>query len=173
MKWKECVRFPCYEVSERGDVRRIKRGIRGGFVGKVMKPYRREDGYNMFILRNLNRSFHVKAHQLVAEAFVGPKPFPDAEVCHCDGSRHNDHFTNLRWDTRAANHADKVRHGTTARGERGPAAKLSSAQVAEIRSRYAIGGVSQQALADEFGVRQPLVSRIVAGKRRAYDGLPA
>lgn len=173
MKWKECSRFPCYEVSERGDVRRIKRGIRGGFVGKVMKPYRREDGYNMFILRHLNRSFHVRAHQLVAEAFIGSKPFDGAEVCHRDGTRHNDHVTNLRWDTRAANHADKILHGTANRGENSPGAKLTAAQVSEIRARYAAGGISQQALADEFGVRQPLVSRIISGKRRAYDGLAA
>lgn len=42
-------------------------------------------------------------------------------------------------------------------------AKLTEAQVQTIRERYAAGGISQQKLADEFGVRQAHVSRIVLG----------
>lgn len=51
-EWRVVPSFPCYEVSESGDVRRCKPGIRGGEVGKVMKPYVREDGYRMYILRH-------------------------------------------------------------------------------------------------------------------------
>src|SRR5947199_536257 len=49
-------------------------------------------------------------------------------------------------------------------GELNTAAKLTTDQVREIRERYAAGGVSQQALADEFGVSQPHLSRIVRGE---------
>ena len=51
MEWRESPSFPCYEVSEFGDVRRCRKGIRGGIIGKVMKAYVRKDGYRMFILR--------------------------------------------------------------------------------------------------------------------------
>lgn len=40
-------------------------------------------------------------------------------------------------------------------------ARLTDEQVGEIRERYAAGGVSQQALADEYGVDQTTISRVV------------
>lgn len=42
-------------------------------------------------------------------------------------------------------------------------AKLSDDQVAEIRERYAVGGISQTALAREYGVNQTNISSIVRG----------
>lgn len=53
-----------------------------------------------------------KVHQLVARTFHGPPPFPGAEVCHGDGNSLNNRADNLRWDTRAANGVDSVKHGT-------------------------------------------------------------
>lgn len=50
-------------------------------------------------------------HGLVAAAFLGPRP-DDLEVCHNDGDPENARLDNLRYDTHAANEADKVRHGT-------------------------------------------------------------
>jgi hypothetical protein len=49
---------------------------------------------------------------LVLEAFVGPRPAPNLDCCHGDGNPANDLLGNLRWDTKRANHADSVRHGT-------------------------------------------------------------
>lgn len=50
------------------------------------------------------------------------------------------------------------------RGERHGMARLTAAQVADIRRRFAAGGVLQKDLAAEFGVRQQQISRIVNGK---------
>jgi hypothetical protein len=52
-----------------------------------------------------------KVHQLVMEAFVGHRPI-GMEVCHNDGNNGNNRWTNLRYDTRAANERDKKKHGT-------------------------------------------------------------
>lgn len=52
----------------------------------------------------------MKAHQLVALTFIGPPPFEGAEVCHKDGFHHNNHYSNLRWDTHAANMIDASKH---------------------------------------------------------------
>lgn len=166
MEWRSVPSFPDYEVSEFGDVRRAV-AAKGSRIGKQLKPWVRDDGYRMFILRRDGRSLHRKAHQLVAEAFHGSEPFPSAEVCHNDGTRSNDHFSNLRWGTRAENHADKVAHGTAPRGENQGAHKLTAAQVEEIKAAV-WGGELQRVVAERFGVRQPQVSRIMAGKRRRY-----
>lgn len=50
-------------------------------------------------------------HHLVLEAFVGPR-LPGMEGCHgCRGVSDNS-LANLRWDTKSANQADRVLHGT-------------------------------------------------------------
>jgi ribosome-binding protein aMBF1 (putative translation factor) len=46
------------------------------------------------------------------------------------------------------------------RGETSPAAKLTEADVLAIRRRYAGGGISQAALASEYGVAQSTISKI-------------
>lgn len=51
-----------------------------------------------------------KVHRLVARAFLGPCP-PGQEVCHWDGDPANNRIDNLRYDTRASNSTDTVRHG--------------------------------------------------------------
>jgi hypothetical protein len=47
------------------------------------------------------------------------------------------------------------------RGERNGRAKLSENEIEAIRQRYAAGGVSQQVIADEYGVTQNLISKII------------
>ena len=55
-------------------------------------------------------------------------------------------------------------HPETRQGERNGRAKLSREIVAAIRQAYAQDGVSQQQLADRFGVEQTTVSRVVRGE---------
>lgn len=50
-------------------------------------------------------------------------------------------------------------------GETSPKAKLSSAEVAEIRLRYAAGEAYQRELGEEYGVSQTQIGRIVRGVR--------
>lgn len=52
-------------------------------------------------------------------------------------------------------------------GEEHPTAKLSDTDAEAIITRYALGGISQRELADEFGIHQSLVSLMTRGLRRA------
>jgi hypothetical protein len=166
MIWKRIPSFSAYVVNEAGDVKRVERGIRGGKPGKLMKPFIRSDGYAMFIMRRDNRSFHRKAHQLVAEAFL-PAPLPgQREIRHLDGTRTNDHYSNLAWSTHAENMADMMLHGTRMTGEKHPLAKLTDDQVTAIREAVANGEV-QRIVADRYGIMQGHVSRLVNRVRRA------
>lgn len=100
--WKAVPGFAGYEVSEHGDVRKGDR---------LLKPERvHGNGRKRFALSKQGQIFRLKAHFLVALAFIGPKPFDGAEVCHNDGFIHNNHYSNLRWDTHAGNTADEVKH---------------------------------------------------------------
>jgi hypothetical protein len=55
-----------------------------------------------------------------------------------------------------------------ARGERSPAAKLTNAQVQEIRARYAVDAAQrpkQSVLARQYGVSRATINGIVRGRR--------
>lgn len=50
--------------------------------------------------------------------------------------------------------------------------KLSRAEVEDIRRRYATGTVRQQTLAEEYGVIQTTISKIVRGQSYRFDVAP-
>lgn len=123
--------------------------------------------YLSLVLTKDRRASTHYVHRLVLAAFVGPKP-PGHEACHCDGDRQNNAVWNLRWDTRAGNHADKARHGTSTAGERHPGAKLSNEAVLAMRQRRA-DGASVASLAVEFGVSRMTAHR--AATKRSWSHL--
>lgn len=109
-------------------------------------------------------------HIIVCEHFHGPRLL-GMEACHSHtGNRHCLNPRHLRWGTRQENAADLIVHGTSMKGVRNPQAKLVDAQVAEIRRRYAAGGIRQDDLAREMGVSQAQISRIVRGAQWRKGG---
>lgn len=77
-------------------------------------------------------------------------------------------------------HPERLRRGDESSSRRRPEcrphgtdfsnARLTDEQVQAIRRRYAVGGVSQQALASEYDVSQRLISSIV--RRKAWAHVP-
>ena len=70
--------------------------------------------------------------------------------------------------TRKENHQDMIDHGRSTKGESNPQAILTEEQVKEIWYSYVPGIVTQQELADQFGVDRKVVSMIVHGHRWAH-----
>lgn len=105
----------------------------------------------------------VRVHTLIAETFVGPRPFTGAEVRHLDGNQLNNDPSNLAWGSRADNVQDAIRHGTHPRGEHSGSAKLSLVQAQELYDRAA-AGESPSALAADFGVSPQTVCDIRAAR---------
>jgi HNH endonuclease len=169
MEWRKLPQFPDYEFSERGDVRRLTQGGRRYPAGYVLTAKAHPRGYLCYMLNDESgKALTMLAHRLVAMAFL-PEPLPgQSEVAHGDGTRTNNDWRNLRWATPKDNQADRKLHGTYVKGEAAYSAKISAAQVNDIRKRYANGGkryiggsVTYRTLAAEFGISQAQVSRIV------------
>lgn len=119
--WKPVLGFEgVYSVSDQGRVRSEYRE----FVDSIGRTYRKPErilgprewrGGSRYLLVDLQVGLHRKVtryvHQLVAEAFFGPRP-DGMEVCHGPGGAQDNRVPNLRWDTHRENGLDTVRQGT-------------------------------------------------------------
>lgn len=150
--------FPDYRVGDDGSVWSKRRG---GEWRKMTPGPRNHDGHVGVTLFPGGKSRYV--HHLVLEAFVGPCP-PEMLARHGDGDPKNNALWNLRWGTHGENMADAVAHGTTAKGERNKAAKLTDEQVRAIRAEYTGRHGQQGELACKYGVTAARINHIVNGK---------
>ena len=144
-----------YEVSDQGRVRSLPRstvsGIRGG---KVLRFRSLPTGYLRISLYSGERKEPDRyVHDLVAEAFIGPKP-EGQEVRHGPGGKADNRLVNLSYGTHIANCEDRARDLDYH--------KLNRAKAAEVRARAA-AGMPQGLIAAEFGIGRSHVSRIVSG----------
>lgn len=81
------------------------------------------------------------------------------EVSHLRLGTHSENMKDM-WDKGRAGPRHKV-------GERHANARFSDAQVQEIRDRWAAGGVTQRALAKEYGMNHLHLNAIINGRARA------
>ena len=106
-EWRTVVGFPDYEVSDRGRV--ISHRRRKPVLLRSTKPAK---GYPQVVVVNDHRSVTRNVHQLVAEAFLGPRPEPTYQIRHLNGKPLDCRASNLAWGTPRENMLDKQRHGT-------------------------------------------------------------
>lgn len=101
-----------YEVSDGGQVRSLPRTTAGhAYGGGPLKPMLTTTGYLQVHLWRDGKGRFPKVHQLVCEAFHGPRPV-DHEVRHLNGDKTDNRASNLAWGTSRENHQDTLRHGT-------------------------------------------------------------
>lgn len=136
-----------------------------GPSGKQLKPWLGSNGYLTISIYRGGRIRQVFVHALVCEFHHGPRPTVTHQVRHLDGDKLNNAATNLAWGTPKQNHEDMDRHGRRVdnRGERAGQAKLTWERVAEIRERYAAGGISVRALAQAYGVSGRAIHKVLTG----------
>lgn len=98
--------------------------------------------------------------RIVCERRHGPPPSPRHVAAHECGKGHEGCVApwHLSWKTPAGNMADRERHGTMRRGEDCSYAKLSTADVLEIKRL--LGTKSQREIGLAFGIEQSAVSSI-------------
>ena len=158
--WRDVIGYEdLYEISSQGQVRSLPRQ---GTHGRLLRQPRNRNGYRQVSLRKDGKTSTKIVHLLVLEAFVGPRP-PGFQARHGAGGQDDNSAANLSWGTPAQNQMDRVRDGTSNRGERSATAKLTEAIVAECRRRYA-AGEPQEALAREFGVTSGAMCNAIRGK---------
>jgi hypothetical protein len=103
------------------------------------------------------------AHRVAYELAVGPIPSDMCVLHKCDmPSCINP--AHLFLGTNADNMADRDRKHRQMRWERHFLAKLNRAAVLDIRARWQAGGITKQALADEYEVDPRTIAAVVEGR---------
>jgi hypothetical protein len=174
VEYRDIPGFPGYRVGNDGSVwsrrKRVGRGPGKGtyaLLTDVWKPMCLQTRPNGYIYVKLSGNQKVSIHRAVLEAFVGVAPV-GYQACHSDGNRSNNRLSNLRWDSPAANQADRVRHGTDLRGEKVSTAKLTADQVRQMRAERTRYGTFFYVLAAKYGVTTAVAHSAITGKTWAH-----
>ena len=113
--WKDVVGYEgMYQVSNLANVRSVSHVRSNGSVveARLIKNTLHGSGYVIVQIRNRDgKKFAKYLHHVVAAAFLGRRP-ENMDCCHNDGNRLNNVPSNLRYDTRKNNIADRIKHGT-------------------------------------------------------------
>ena len=100
-----------------------------------------------------SRYYYCKANGIPIEAIKGMVVRHKCDNCHCINPEH------LELGTHADNMRDTVVRGKSRKGVKHPLAKLTEEQVRSIKADRR----QQHVIAKEYGISQPLVSRIHGG----------
>lgn len=168
--------FLPYEVSNLGRIRRLDGRCADGrmWKGSLMSPSATR-GHRSHIRLPVGNPPVWKClavHRLVAEAFIGPPPGKTGtsndswQINHKNGVHTDNRACNLEWVTRRQNWAHAREMGLFHKGH-AHRVKLSSEDRTRLIELVA-SGMSQKAVAAQFGIHQCHVSRIVNNKRRSF-----
>jgi hypothetical protein len=133
-----------------------------------MRQANHSAGYKVVQLRPNGQRFYggrpvlLFVHRLVMLAFHGRCP-RGKEVCHRNDRPTDNRVSNLRYDTRRGNLADRERHGTLLRGEDSPTAKLTTAKVVQAMGMDMDGWYAVD-IAEFFDVSDSAIRGILKGR---------
>lgn len=155
--WKDVVGYEgIYDVSDKGRVRSLSRlnSIGRKLKGRILKQNPDGSGHLCVALHNGKQKTR-KVHQLVCEAFIGPRP-EGKEVCHGPNGQLDNSTSNLCYGTHRENQRDMIRDGThtVVPVIRGDGRKF----------------ISQSEAALTIGCRPQQISKCCSGKRKTVGG---
>ena len=150
-----------YQVSDRGQVR----SLHPQNPLRILRLDKNPFGYLRARLCRNGTAWHIVAHRLVAEAFLGPCP-DGYEANHKNGDPSDNRVGNLEWTSHSENvkHSYRVLGAEPRRGENHALSKLTAQDVREIRRLYATHDHTLAELGERFGVSFSCISCIVNRK---------
>lgn len=161
-----------YDVSNLGAVRRIKPYKLGKFVNqplpRILTGGNNGRGYKTVLLSDSDtrRSKTYKIHQLVANAFLGPRP-EKQEINHINRDRSDNRLCNLEYVSHQRNmkhcYEFKERQDTCPRGTKHHNARITEQIARDIKQRLKSGEIMRN-MAEQYGVSIAAIHMIKTGK---------
>ena len=165
-----------FQVNQDGTIWRLAEFVGGGVTRLQWVEPRRaerstsaEEGYLRILFFDQGERKHVAAHRIVWMVLNRADIPAPMEINHRDGKKWHNEPSNLELVTRPENvkHAIRIlgRRHKAQGGEQNPSAKLTEAQVMEIRALCESKSINQREIAQRFGIKQSTVSAIVLRKK--------
>jgi len=125
-EWRTIDDFENYHISNFGNVKNI-------VTNKILKNTDK-GGYENICLTNNKLKKGFKVHRLVALAFI-PNPENKSDVNHKDKNKHNNHISNLEWNTRKENNIHRCKGLTIVTNKNKPIFRINK-KTNEILEKY-------------------------------------
>lgn len=191
-EWRDIVGFEgTHQVSNYGRVKRLELySIKKNqfcswnqkFESLVYSVHNDSRGYPQVIIILEGKKRVARVHRLVAEAFLAPPSkeliveclkvgLPYVLVNHKDENICNPNFRNLEWCTPTYNNrygSEKTIGNPKVSGESSYWVVLTESQVSEIVEILKSGTMSQEKIAERYGVKQITISNIWTGRSWAW-----
>jgi hypothetical protein len=142
-QWKTIIEHPFFEVSNYGNIRKIK-------TGRILRISNNDKGYKRFTTKYEGIVFRSTVHRLVCRYFIDNPNNYDC-INHIDCDRANNNYANLEWCTKQMNTDHAVNLGRIPRK-----AVINNKTGEVLRSAYA--------LANHLGWTKSKVKHILTGR---------
>ncbi len=161
----------CYEVSNYG---RIKSYCYDKVNGRIIKPGEIKGFFNVsFLTQGKKKSFLV--HKVTAEMFVNKTAENQDTVIHLDWNKSNNHFSNLKWETKE----DAYKRMFKRIHEKRRNSKVKTITYSKlnkddvVRIKLMINrGITQNVIAKLFCVSEMQITRIKRGENWSHIKVP-
>lgn len=163
IEWRPVVGYEgLYEVSNNGQIKRLA-GSPKCHHDRILKPIKRK-GHSYVMLCANSVIVTIGVHRLVLAAFVGTAN--GLWVNHKNGIKDDNRLANLEYVTPSQNTQHAYDNGLNSgpRGERNKHAKLTEADVREIRKLLTLGWKHKD-IAKQFNIAMPTISAIRNNKQ--------
>ena len=154
--------FKKYEITKDGVIRKKdSKRIKSQYVGST--------GYSMVSLNNDNGiSKPRRVHRLIAKTFIS-NPENKKYINHINGDKLDNRIENLEWCTMTENNQHGFKTGLINNtGTNNGMSILNPEKVKEIKRMLDEAVLSQQKIADKFGVSRSCILKINLGKTWAH-----
>lgn len=159
-EWRVIPSYPDYAASSHGRIRREVSRSPQSIAGRVLTPciagrWKAYLGVRLWDWKTQTGKT-VNVQNLVAEAFLGPRP-AGMEINHKSGVKTDNSVANIEYVTKRANEDHAIANRLHPGGERHHASKLTEMQVREIRS---LPHATERVLAARYGVASTTIHSI-------------
>ena len=168
--WKSIPNFPGYEVSDLGEVRSWHSANGRTPHTETTKPRKLnpatyvDSDYLRVSLKCPNSGKFIvrRVHQLVLEAFVGPRP-NNSIVMHLNDNPKDNKLSNLKYATNQENSDDMVNKGRSCKGENHPRSLCSDSERDSIISMALLKDYrgSRLEIANILGMDINIIRRVI------------
>jgi len=162
-RWKKIDKFPDYEISNLGNIRRINPDSFNRNM-KILNPQVKKNGYLEINLFKNRKGYFLSLHRLVLETFDPVENMNILQVNHKKGIKSDNRLKELEWMTCSENHKHAFKNKLrTHIGINNPRSKLNVKKVVEIK-KLLLNGEKVKKISEKFYVSKSAIYDIRSGR---------